>query len=279
MEKKYIYYHNGIKVDIVEAKSDEYHDVQISVLGDKSFTAKPYVEYRDTQLESQGWKMLAAANGSLFHNEKGEIFALGVEKSMGVVNENDDVNYNNVMGFYHNDSVPYIVPQSYIKNIIDNANVRGAIVSAFGLLNNGAMDIRGGRIGDPNRAQYVAKSGRTIVGKRLDNTIVLATFDGVTGSSGMTGYETYLFAKNILKLHNAVCMDGGGSTFQSYKNVVYNGSSRLGVNVVAIYYKEKNPLLGAKVSISPTTIESNDGTKAFIKEFNIWFDITLFTKL
>jgi hypothetical protein len=40
---------------------------------------------------------------------------------------------------------------------------------------------------------------------------------GVTGSSGLTGYETAIFARDVLKLRNAVCMDGCGSRFTLYK--------------------------------------------------------------
>lgn len=228
---------DGVKVDIVEAKTDEIHSVQISVLGEPSFTSKPFKDYSDSQLEGFGYKKLALVNGALFFPEGSSVYSVGVEKSMGVVNENDDPTYDNCMGFYHINGIPYIVPQSYIKWVINQSNVRGAITAGFGLLNNGVADTRGGNIGQPNRSIFLAKSGRTIIGKRRDNTLVFATFDGETGVSGLTGSETVQLAID-LNLYNAVCMDGGGSTYLEYMGKTMNGSNRMGPNAVAIYYKE-----------------------------------------
>lgn len=64
----------------------------------------------------------------------------------------------------------------------------------------------------------------------------MAVFDGVTGQSGLTGYQTYLLAKQ-LGLNNAVCMDGGGSTYGEYKGQIFNNSLREGPNAIAIYIK------------------------------------------
>ena len=245
MERKYVKYYQGIKVDVVEARADSNMHVQISVLGDPSFTKKPFREFRDTELESQGYIKLAMSNGSLFFTQNGESFANGVEKSMGVLCENDDSTWDNNLGFWHGNGLPYIHTQEYIKTIINSPKVRGAITAAFGLINNGRMDIRGARyyknaagkwIKEPSRAIYLAKSGRTIIGKKADGTMIMAVFDGVTGKSGLTGYQTYLLAKQ-LGLRNAVCMDGGGSTYLEYKGQIYNNSSREGTNAIAIYIK------------------------------------------
>lgn len=281
INKKQITY-QGIRVDVVEARQDTNHDVQISVLGDPSFNKKPFKDYKDTELEAQGWKKLALVNGSLFFSEGTQTYANGIEKSMGAVHENDDAAWDNNLGFYHYDGVPFIYPQSYIKKIINQPNVRGAITSAFGLINNGVQDIRGARVGEPSRAIYLAKSGRTIIGKKVDGTIVFATCDGVTGSSGLTGYQTYLFAKG-LGLQNAVCMDGGGSTYLEYKGATYNGSDRQGANAVAIYYKEKVATTGiqagSKVSLGNLTVSEVNNNKALIKELGVWVDVSALVKI
>lgn len=245
MERKYVKYYEGIKVDVVEARSDEKMHVQISVLGEPAFTRKPFRDFRDPILESEGFIMIAKSNGTLFFNQGTQTFANGIEKSMGVVCENDDPTWDNNLGFWHGNGVPFIYPQYEIKKIIDKDYVRGAAIGAFGLINNGRMDIRGARyyknsagkwITEPGRSVYKTKSGRTIIGKKPDGTIVMAVFDGVTGQSGLTGYQTYLLAKQ-LGLNNAVCMDGGGSTYGEYKGQIFNNSLREGPNAIAIYIK------------------------------------------
>lgn len=277
MEKKYTTTYNGVKFDVVEARADSQMDVQISVMGDKAFTKKAFTDYHDVELESQGYYRLAVVNGSLFFSEGTSSYANGIEKAFGVVHENDDAAWDDNMGFYHNHGVPYMYPQRYIKTIINREDVRGAKTAAFGLVNNGLIDVRGARqytnaygrvITEPSRKIYLAKSGRTIVGKRKDGTIVLAACDGVTGVSGLTGYQTAVFARGVLKLSDAVCEDGGGSTFLQYKDIILNGSDREGVNAVAIYVKLLNPLaVGDTVIINGMfTIEQIIGDKAILKE-------------
>ena len=119
MEKQYNIYFKNIKVNVVDAKNDSVHQVQISVLGEPSFTKKPFNQYHDQELESQGYIKLADVNGSLFFSELTNTYANGIEKAFGIVNENDDDEYDNNMGFYHNDTVPYIYTQRYIKSIIN----------------------------------------------------------------------------------------------------------------------------------------------------------------
>lgn len=274
MEKKYVYYHNGIKVDVVEARSDSLMDVQLAVLGDKySSEADQLPSYfKDVELEADGWIQICFFNGSLFFTIDGVTYAHGIEKSRGIVHENDDAKLDNVMGLYHGHGVPFIVPQSKIKEIIDQVSVVGALTAAFGLVNNGLRDIRGGDVGQPNRLIFTQKSGRTIVGKRNDGTIVMATFDGVTGTSGLTGEQTVTLAKDVLKLTNAVCMDGGGSTYGEYKQVPFNGTTRRLKNGLAMYIRYK---VGATKTRTLTVGDSKDG-KVFLKEIDSWVDAFLF---
>ena len=248
MERKYSITYEGIRVDIVEIKSDERHHAQISVLGEPGFTKRPFREFRDAALEAQGNICIAKFNGSLFFTQGSYTYANGIEKAYGVVHENDDAAWDNNLGFWHNDGVPFIYPPWHIKKIINESYVRGAMTAAFGLINNGRQDIRGARyyydkakgrwITEPGRGVYRTKSGRTIIGKKPDGTIVGAVFDGVTGRSGLTGYQTYLLAKR-LGLNNAVCMDGGGSSYGEYKGVPFNNSSRDGANAIGFYIRLK----------------------------------------
>ena len=283
MERKYVTYFNGIKIDVIEVKNDTIHQAQISVLGDPVFNKKPFNQYKDTELESQGYEKLAIVNGSLFFSEGQFTYANGIEKSMGVVHENDDASWDNTLGFYHNTEMLYVYTQRYIKTIINRPDVRGAITSAFGLLNNGLKDISGAKIGQPSRSIYLSKSGRTIIGKKADNTMVFAVFNGVTGSSGLTGDQTVQLAIK-LGLRNAVCMDGGGSTYLEYKGQVINGSSREGANAVAFYIKNKIQEscfnVGNLVKINGTfTIEKIEQDYALIKEMNTWIALKYLRKL
>lgn len=237
MIKKYTIWHKGYKVEVVEAKSDHNHQAQISVLGIKDFKKDYFKNFKDQPLLDDGWKELAKVNAGLFFSEGNYNFTNGIVKSKYEVIENDDFKWDNVMGLYHEQGVPYIVNQAYMRQRINQANIRGMVVGAFGLINNGAFDNKGGRAGDPNRSLYLARSGRTIVGKKADGTIVFASFKGVTGKTGLTGYETYLLAKNVLGLRNAICMDGGGSVFMSHSGKTVIDSSRQGTTALAIYYK------------------------------------------
>ena len=281
MERKYVMYHNGIKVDVVEAKADTTMDMQISVLGSPTFDKRDFDDYHDTELEAQGYTRLAVVNGSLFFSEGQFTYANGIEKSMGVIHENDDASWDSVFGFYTKNGIPYFYKQGYIKTVLNDPEIRGAMTGAFGLLNNGRLNISGAKVGEPSRGIYLAKSGRTIVGKKKDNTLVIATFDGVTGQSGLTGYQTYELAKK-LGLHNAMCMDGGGSTFLKYKDTVLNDTLRQGANAVAIYIRYKTTeesWIGSKVKLDTFTVTDYFEGKVFLKELNLWVETSAVTKV
>lgn len=286
MKKNYSFYYLGIKIDVVEVKSDSNHLVQISVLGDPLFNKKPFGEYKDTQLEQLGFKKDAVCNGSLFFTEGVYTFANGIEKSQGLVHENDDASWDDNLGFYHDDKMMYVYTQKYIKSIINQPTVRGAITSAFGLLNNGVKDISGAKqvydsilrkyVNQPSRSIYLAKSGRTIVGKKADGTMIMAVCDGVTGSSGLTGDQTVQLAIK-LGLRNAVCMDGGGSTYLEYEGRIINNTIREGANAIAFYVKDKEIETGFKIGEQVRfngiyTISSINGDLIYLKELGQWIN-------
>lgn len=67
-------------------------------------------------------------------------------------------------------------------------------------------------------------------------------------------------------------MDGGGSTFGSYKGVIFDSSDREGVNAIGLYARFK---VGAKKTLSLTMGESKDG-KVYLKELDVWVDALKF---
>lgn len=253
--------YNGLTVHVREAKADTTHDVVLTVMVDKySTSSKKLVnEFRDLELEAQGYERFAVVNGGLFFTQDGVTYAEGIEQVGNVVHENDDTNLDTCMAFYIVGGVPYIVPQSYAKSKLSIS--RGALTGAFGLINNGVMDTRGCL---QRSAIYNAKSGRSIVGKKADGTIVLAYFYGVTGQSGLTGYETVQLAKH-LGLTNAVCMDGGGSVVSNARPVK---------NGIGLYSKS-NIQVGQTVSIGGSyKVTSVGNGKAFLGDLGVSIDIT-----
>jgi len=191
------------------------------------------IDFHDYELEAQGYKRMEVVNGGLFFTEGTTTYAEGIEKAFGVVNELDDSNLDSCLALATLDGNPYIATQAYIK--ANQAKFRGFVTGAFGLINNGVIDTRG-KV--QRSSQYNNKSGRTIIGKKLDGTIVFAAFPGITGKSGLTGYQTVLVAKQ-LGLHNAVCMDGGGSVSKVQLNTWIIPTQREIKNAVAIYAKQK----------------------------------------
>lgn len=231
MTRYFFKWYLGSKVHVIELKNDT-QKVQLSVMGDKfGYPIKLAKEYRDTELESQGWKRMAVVNGGLFFPYGGVIYAEGIEKCYGVVNELDDASLDNCMSMGTFGGVPIVASQAYIKKNIDL--YRGALTGAFGLLNNGVVDTRGK---DKHLAIFNAKSGRTIVGKKPDGTIVIASFYGTTGVSGLTGTQTVSLAKS-LGMNNAICLDGGGSVSMEYDGMSKVSTTRKVKNAIGVYVK------------------------------------------
>lgn len=227
---------NGLTVRIVEAKKDSTHDVVFTVMADKfGPTSKKLLKYfRDSELESQGYRQIASINGGLFFTEAGITYADGIEKAYGIINELDDSSLDKCMALAVNNGMPYIASQAYIK--ANEAKFRGYLTGAFGLLNNGIVDTRGAFIDDDRKVLFNAKSGRSIIGKKPDGTIVFASVYGITGSSGITGAQTLELAKK-LGLNNAICMDGGGSVCLRYDGVMKLSTSRYIKNAGGIYVR------------------------------------------
>jgi len=262
-------YGNGLTVHIIEAKPDTQHEFQVSIIGDKynsGTSRKAFSNFKDEQLEAQGWQKIGMVNGGLFFTEGNETFAVGIEKSRGIVNENDDARLDGVICLYHDLKSCYVGSQGWLKGQLHL--YRGALTGAFGLISRGSVDTRG-RLQNPS--QFNSISGRTIVGRKADDTtIVFASFAGVTGKTGLTGAQTVTLAQH-LGLKNAVCLDGGGSVALQYDGVNRLNTSRFLKNAVALYMKVKDDpnaiKTGDKVEIQGTfTVGEVRNATAYINE-------------
>ena len=88
--------------------------------------------------------------------------------------------------------------------------------------------------------------------------------------------------RSKLGLHNAMCMDGGGSTFLKYKDTVLNDTLRQGANAVAIYIRYKTTeesWIGSKVKLDTFTVTDYFEGKVFLKELNLWVETSAVTKV
>lgn len=270
---------NGLIIKISEARSDELHDVKFSVMADRydSPTVLKYLpEFKDTELEAQCYRQIASANAGLFFPQGDVVFTVGIEKAFGILNEFDDASKDKVMTLYHDDNMLYVAPQSWVK--ANAPKYRGFVTAVFGLLNNGVVNVAGSI---ENSSQYQTRSGRTIVGKKADGTMLIASFKGVTGVSGLTGPETVKLAQE-LGLTNAVCMDGGGSVAKRSNGVDDIPSTRKIKSAIALYVKDKPPVYkaGDKVQIVGSfTIGNIVGSKAYITELGISIDTKYIKKI
>lgn len=240
----------GYTVHVVEAKATSTQNVQISVMGlkyDVQNSKKTTINWRDTYLDNDGWTRVAAINGSLFFDEGLYTYANGIQKIGWSVHENDDSVYDPVMAIAHGDgpnNLPIINTTSNIRATLDQWIHRGAITGAFGLLRNGSVDQGNTSL----LGSYSSVSGRSIVGKKSDGTIVFASVAGVTGSTGLTGGQTLTLAQN-LDLSDAIAMDGGGSVGLVYDEEWKVSSSRPVKNAILIYAKDIDPVTSGKVFI------------------------------
>lgn len=272
MLKQYIYDFNGKPVSVIEAKTDLNESFQISILGDK-YDTPTSVQYcgnfKDTSLEKLGHEKVALVNGGLFLKEGLLYFAVGLEKVMGIIHEFDDVSKDSVLALYHDEKMLYVASQKYVKANI--GKYRGALTGAFGLKNGGLTDTSGRT---ENSTQFNVRSGRTIVGKKLDGTFVLACLKASTGSTqGITGLECVTLAKE-LNLTNAVCLDGGASVYQEFLGQKLIDTSRLVKNGVALYRKKLNNIqVGDSVELKQMTVLAIANDQALIKELNLWVNL------
>lgn len=196
--------------------------------------------FSDKDLLAQGYKEAFGTNGSTFYTYDGATYAEGLDISKGVINNDFGMNtvtsFPNCMavGFYKDGGMIFDI-QSKVQAVA--SQLYGAVTGAFGIMKDGVKNEAGSEY---NRGYcYTNKSGRSILAESDDYVYSIA-FYGVTGESGLFGYELYDLVKAIdANMLNAICFDGGGSVFQRIDGEYTITTSRLVKNGVMVFYKEK----------------------------------------
>lgn len=241
-------------IHIIKGQSDSAENIQISILANRYDSSDPLKlasDYNDSYLESNGWTKIGVINGGLFFTSGSYVYANGIEKAYGTINENDDSSLDSVMSLSHdysNSNTTIIQTQSSAKANLDS--YRGSITGAFGLLRNGSVD----QGNTSAQGAYSSLSGRSIVGKDSSGAIYFISTPGVTGSSGLTGSQCVSLAQS-LGLTDAIAMDGGGSV-----SLIYQGSWKVSTtreikNVVAMYVKQIGGGGGGGTTTIPQTAD------------------------
>lgn len=196
--------------------------------------------FGDEKLKADGWEEVLAVNGSLFYTYDGKHYALGVEKSRGVNNQELDMSCvtdnNEVMAIGMN----YYGGLDFkkTKDICNDLDLYyGAVTGEFGVMKDGEKAEWGKEV---FAEQYNAISGRTIIGTDKDGNFLSYSIKGETGKSGLKGNELYDLCKS-LGFWNAICFDGGGSVFRRI-NKEYDISTTRKVKNCVLLYRRKTDL-------------------------------------
>lgn len=193
--------------------------------------------FGDEKLKADGWEEVLAVNGSLFYTYDGKHYALGVEKSRGVNNQELEMscvtdNFGVMaigMDYYGN--LDFDTTENICKNL---DKYYGAVTGEFGIMRNGEKCEWGK---DLYKAQYDAISGRTIIGTGKDGNYLSYSIKGETGKSGLKGNELFDLCKK-LGFHNAICFDGGGSVFRRHMGEYDISTTRKVKNCVLLYRRD-----------------------------------------
>ncbi len=233
--------YKGLPVYIAKISKD--NDIMGSVDGNhygQSYDATIPAGFGDKDLEAQGYKEVAAGNGSTFYYYDGQCYAEGMEISKGVNNQDFTMSvvskFENCMAVGFPKTGGIII--DYQKNIMAKADqMYGAITGAFGIIKDGKLNIAGS---EDNRGNcFTVKSGRHILAED-DGFIYDIAFEGVTGKTGLTGAELYDLVKTVAPAAtSAICFDGGGSVFQRINGETRIDTSRKVKNAVLIFAKPK----------------------------------------
>lgn len=123
-----------------------------------------------------------------------------------------------------------------ISNYLDSAY--GAITGLGVLLNGEVVDMHGGF-----DTQWDQISGRTVIGVDEAGNFLSYSFEGTTGTGGLTGEQVQTKCLT-LGFYNAIMLDGGGSVFREHFRSYDISSSRSVKNALMLYRKRKtNPFI------------------------------------
>ena len=231
-------------------------DMRASLIGNAPGTANDKLSsqyFSDKLLLNKGYKEATAQNASTFYYWNGACFAEGLEIVQGVNHQDFNMSavssFNTAMaaGFPYDGGIVF-APQSYIIN--HYKEYYGAVTSGFGIIYNGQKNSMGSNL--PRNGIYNAISGRSILAEDDKYWYSICVY-GVTGSSGLRGYDLYDLCIQISPtMKNAMCFDGGGSVFQRVNGSFNLNTTRLVKNAVLMYIKNDAEI---KPEPQPTPIE------------------------
>lgn len=228
-------------LDIYIVKMSKKLDLKGSIDGNKygtMYDKTTSAGFSDHALEQSGYTEIIAQNGSTFYSWNGMTYAEGIEISKGSMNQelylSAVTTFNPVMaiGFPKSGGIVFARQQDILADI---TKYYGAITGIFGIMYHGEKNFMGSEINRNNC--FALQSGRSIIAED-DKYYYSICFNGVTGTSGLTGTELYDLCKTVSStMINAICFDGGGSVFQRFKGEYNINTTRAVKNAVLLFAK------------------------------------------
>ena len=272
IEKGYVVHYTtafkGATVHI--GRIDKKCDMRASLIGNAPGTQYDKLSsqyFTDQLLLNKGYKEATAQNGSTFYYWNNNCYAEGLEIVQGINHQDFNMtavsNFNTCMaaGFPYSGGIVF-APQSYI---IDHyKEYYGAVTAGFGIMYDGKRNSMGSNL--PRNGIYNAISGRSILAEDDKYWYSICVY-GVTGSSGLRGYDLYDLCIQISpSMQNAMCFDGGGSVFQRVNGTFDLNTTRLVKNAVLMYVKEpkEEPVPEPEPAPKPKVLEP--GAQITLKE-------------
>lgn len=231
--------------DLIRILKSDLYDYRWSVDGNKygeSYDITTQDGFSDPTLEKAGWERVIKVNGSLFYNYDSAHYACGLEKAFGSNHQDTSMtavsDYNNSMAIacMEDGRLVFDSQSNIISNYLDSAY--GAITGLGVLLNGEVVDMHGGF-----DTQWDQISGRTVIGVDEAGNFLSYSFEGTTGTGGLTGEQVQTKCLT-LGFYNAIMLDGGGSVFREHFRSYDISSSRSVKNALMLYRKRKtNPFI------------------------------------
>lgn len=222
--------------------------------------------FSDPTLEKAGWERVLKVNGSLFYTYDSKHYACGLEKAFGVNHQDASMtavsDYNSCMAIacLEDGSLVFDTQSNIIDNYLSSAY---AAITGLGVLLNGeSVDMHSGF-----DTQWNQISGRTVIGVDKNGNFLSYSFEGATGTSGLTGEEVQ--SKCVeLGFYTAIMLDGGGSVFREYFRSYDISTTRSVKNALLLYRKRKTNLFIPRTS---KTIPSNMQYTSAVTNWNRWW--------
>lgn len=255
--------------DLIRILKNDLYDYRWSVDGNKygeSYDVTTQDGFSDPTLEKAGWERVLKVNGSLFYTYDSAHYACGLEKAFGDNHQDTSMtavsDYNDAMAIacLEDGSLIFDKQSNIISNYLDSAY--GAITGLGVLLNGATVDMYTGF-----DTQWNQISGRTVIGVDKDGNFLSYSFEGTTGSSGLTGAQVQTKCLT-LGFYNAIMLDGGGSVFREYLRSYDISSSRSVKNALMLYRKRKtNPFIPR----TSKTLPSDMTYTSSVTNWNRWW--------